>query len=225
MKAKAIRVGALVAALGLVLAVRVGAAQTQAGGAARRVFAGTSVAWNIDNSVSSDAEPTGGALAIGVAAGFDFADRWSLQVEGECPTSDQTVVSEYSYQFGNPYGIKPQTFVHRTTYRTPTVAVLFGVHWRLPKRIDVAFRFGPCLRNEQRDQEYESLANGVVTESHQSSWSEWRLRTSVGGEVAVGVTSRVAVVGQLRVHLHFSDEADLSSGSIVRPAIGLRVRF
>jgi hypothetical protein len=225
MTAPATRFGTFVAALIVILAARDGAAQST--GAARPVFAGASVAWNIDNSVWSPgaSEPTGGALAVGLAAGFNFADQWSLQVEAELPTADQTMVDQYSYQSGYPYGSQTYTSVTRTTYRTPTVAVLFGVHWRLPKRVDVAFQFGPGFRNEQQRNEYRTLLNGAVIESHQDSWNVWRLRTSVGGEVAVGVTSRVAVVGQLRVHLYFNDEADLSSGSVVRPAIGVRVRF
>jgi len=225
MTAPGIRFGTFVVAFFVVLAARDGAAQTQTGGAAQRGFAGASVAWNIDNSVwsSGGSEPTGGATAIGVAAGFTFADRWSLQVEGEFPTSDQTMVNQYSYQSGYPYGSQTYTSVTRTTYRTPTVAVLFGVHWRLPKRVDIAFQFGPGFRNEKQSYEYQTLANGTVTESHQSSWSDWLLRVSAGGEVAVGVTSRVAVVGQLRVHGALDPWGE--AGRVVRPAIGVRVKF
>ncbi len=231
MRSRAMQVGTVAAVLVGVLAVRDGAAQTQAGGAARPVFAGASVAWNIDYSVWSDTEPAGGALAIGVAAGFNFADRWSLQVEGEFPTSDQTVVHEYSYQsgypygysYGYPYGSQTYTSVNRTTYRTPTVAVLFGVHWRLPKRVDIAFQFGPALLNEKQSYESQTLANGTVTQSQRYSSDEWYMRVSVGAEAAVAVTSRVAVVGQLRVHGPVALGAD--EGGVVRPAVGVRVRF
>lgn len=228
MTAPGIRFGTFVAALVVVLAARDAVAQTQTGGAAQRGFAGASVAWNIDNSVwsSGGSEPTGGALAIGLAAGFTFADRWSLQVEGEFPTSDQTMVNQYSYQSGYPYGSQTYTSVTRTTYRTPTVAVLFGVHWRLPKRVDIAFQFGPCLQHKQQDYEYQTRVNGTVVESHQYSWNDWLLRTSLGAETAVSVTSRVSVVAQLRVHLTHGFYPDVqSSGAIVRPAIGVRVRF
>jgi hypothetical protein len=112
------------------------------------------------------------------------------------------------------------------TYRTPTVAVLFGVHWRLPKRVDIAFQFGPCLQHKQQDYEYQTRVNGTVVESHQYSWNDWLLRTSLGAETAVSVTSRVSVVAQLRVHLTHGFYPDVqSSGAIVRPAIGVRVRF
>jgi hypothetical protein len=105
MRARAIRVGTVVAAVVVVLAARDGAAQTS--GEARRVFAGASVAWNIDNTAwsSGTAQRTGGTVTIGFAAGFTFADRWSVQAEGEWPTSDQTVVTQYST--GYPYGYQP----------------------------------------------------------------------------------------------------------------------
>jgi hypothetical protein len=207
----------------IILAARDGAAQSS--GAAQRVFAGASVAWNIDNSVwsSSDAARTGGSLAVGLAAGFTFADRWSLQVEAELPTADRTMTEANTFQSGYPYGSGSHTYVYRTTYRTPTLAVLFGVHWRLPKRVDIAFQFGPCLRNERQTYEQQILVNGAVTDSYQGSSDDWVLRASVGGEVAVGVTSRVAVVGQLRVHGVLEPWDDV--GRIVRPAIGVRVKF
>jgi hypothetical protein len=207
----------------VMLAARDGAAQTSA--EARRVFAGGSLAWNIDNSVwsATGSDRSGGALAVGVTLGTSFADRWSVQVEGEWPTSDKTVVNQYSYQSGYPYGSQTYSSVTRTTYRTPTVAVLFGVHWRLPKRVDIAFQFGPCFRKEQRTDEYQTTVNGTVTESHQYSSNDWQLRASVGGEVAVGVTSRVAVVGQLRVHGALGPWGE--SDRVVRPAVGVRVRF
>lgn len=214
---------AFVAAFLVMLAARDGAAQSSGG--TRRVFAGASVAWNVDRSVwSYDApEPTGSGPALGLALGMNFADRWSVQVEGEWPTSDTTVVNQYSYQAGYPYGSQTYSSVTRTTYRTPTVAVLFGVHWRLPKRVDIAFQFGPCFRKEQRSDEYQTTVNGAVTDSHQYSSNDWQLRASVGGEVAVGVTSRVAVVGQLRVHGALDPSGE--SGRVVRPAVGVRVRF
>lgn len=223
MRATASRVGTVAAALVVMLAARDGAAQTSA--EARRVFAGSSLAWNIDNSVwsPSGSQRSGEALAVGVAFGMNFADRWSVQAEGEWPTSDQTVVNQYSYQSGYPYGSQTYTSMTRTTYRTPTVAVLFGVHWRLPKRVDIAFQFGPCFRKEQRSDEYQTTVNGTVTESRQYSSNDWQLRASVGGEVAVGVTSRVAVVGQVRVHGALDPWGE--SGRVVRPAVGVRVRF
>jgi hypothetical protein len=217
MKAKAMRLGTFVVAVALVLSVRDGFAQSS--GTARRVFAGASVAWNVDDSAGSEATATGGALAIGVTAGFNFADRWSLQVEGEFPTSDQTVTNQYSY------GDQSYSYVTRTTYRTPTVAFLFGVHLRPSERVDVAIQFGPGIRNEKRSYESQTLVNGAATGSYQGSWNDWLLRTSVGGEVAVRVTSRVAVVGQLRVHLNLFDSGELFSGAVARPAVGVRVRF
>jgi hypothetical protein len=207
-----------VAALLVMLAARDGAAQS--GGGARRVFAGASVAWNIDHSTwhYDDSEPAGNALAAGLALGINFADRWSVQVEGEWPTSDYTTDHLAVYQ--------SQTRESRVTYRTPTVAVLFGVHWRLPKRVDIAFQFGPCLQNKQQDYEYRTLVNGAAIESQQYSSNDWLLRTSLGAETAVSVTSRVSVVAQLRVHLTHGLYSDgLLSGAIVRPAIGVRVRF
>jgi hypothetical protein len=215
MTARAIRVGTFVAALLLVLFARDGAAQTS--GAARPWFVGASVAGNIDNTtwMFSGSEDSGGALAVGLAAGANFAHRWSVQVEGEWPTSEQTKVSQS--------GVGTTTYVMRSTLRTPTVAVLFGVHWRLPKRVDVAFQFGPSFLNQQWGDEQQQLVNGAVVESHQSSRSHWYLRASVGGEVAVNVTPRVAVVGQLRLHL-VGLETELSP-AIVRPAVGVRVRF
>ena len=207
-----------IAALMVMLAVRDGAAQSSGG--ARRVFAGASAIWNIDRSIwSYDApEPTGSALAVGLALGMNFADRWSVQVEGEWPTSDYTANHLAVYQ--------SQTQESRVTYRTPTVAVLFGVHWRLPKRVDIAFQFGPCLQHKQQDYEYQTRVNGTVVESHQYSWNDWLLRTSLGAETAVSVTSHVSVVAQLRVHLTHGFYPDVqSSGAIVRPAIGVRVRF
>lgn len=223
MSARGIRIGAFAVALVAVLAPRDGAAQTA--GEARRVFAGAVVAGNIDNSVwsATGSDRSGGPLAVGVTLGTSFADRWSVQVEGEWPTSDTTAVNQYSYQSGYPYGSQTYTSVTRTTYRTPTVAVLFGVHWRLPKRVDIAFQFGPGLRNEKQRYEYQALLNGTVTESHQYSSNDWQLRATVGGEVAVGVTSRVAVVGQLRVHGALDPWGE--SGRVVRPAVGVRVRF
>jgi hypothetical protein len=220
MRARASRVGTFVVAVVVVLAARDGAAQGS--GAAQRVFAGASVAWNIDNSVWSSGG-SGGSTAIGVAAGFTFTDRWSLQVEGEFPTSDRTKVDQWTYKSGYPYGSQTYTSVTRTTYRTPTVAVLFGVHWRLPKRVDIAFQFGPGFRNEKQNYEDQTLVNGTVTESDQHSYNDWRMGASVGGEVAVGVTSRVAVVGQLRVHGVLGGLAE--TGRVVRPAVGVRVKF
>jgi hypothetical protein len=221
MSTRTTRVGTAVAALVLVLAARDGAAQTS--GEVRRVFAGASLAWNIDNSVwsSSGSDRTGGALAVGVAGGFTFADRWSLQVEGEFPTSDRTVVDRHS----GAYGGQTYASVYRSTFRTPTIAVLFGVHWRLPKRVDIAFQFGPCLRNEQWSDDRQTTVNGYVTSSDQYSGSDWHWGPSVGGEVAVNVTPRVAVVGQFRLHFERLYLDDPWEGSVVRPAIGVRVRF
>lgn len=207
-----------VAALLVMLAARDGAAQSSGG--TRRVFAGASAAWNVDRSIwSYDApEPTGSALAVGLALGMNFADRWSVQVEGEWPTSDQTAYDLVVYH--------SQTAAARVTYRTPTVAVLFGVHWRLPKRVDIAFQFGPCLQNKQQDYDYLTPVDGTVIESHQGSVNDWQLRTSAGAEAAASVTSHVAVVAQLRVHLTHGFYSDAQSpGAIVRPAVGVRVRF
>jgi hypothetical protein len=212
------RRAALVVTVLVILAARDGTAQGS--GEARRVFAGASAAWNIDHSTwhYSDAEPTGNALAVGLALGMNFADRWSVQVEGEWPASDYTAHHLAVYQ--------SQTRESRVTYRTPTAAVLFGVHWRLPKRVDIAFQFGPCLQNKQQDYEYRTLVNGTVIEPQQYSWNDWLLRTSLGAETAVPVTSRVSVVAQLRVHLTHGLYSDgLLSGAIVRPAVGVRVRF
>jgi hypothetical protein len=225
MAARANRVGTFVAVLVVILTARDGAAQDSVGG--QRVFAGASVAWNIDHSVWSQngSERSGGTTAVGLAAGFNFADRWSVQVEGEWPTSDQTVVNQYptGYPYGHPSGYQSYSSVTRTTYRTPTVAVLFGVHVRPSTRVDVAFQFGPGFRNERQSDEYQSLSNGTVTESHQYSWNDWLLRMSVGAEAAVRVTSRVAVVGQLRVHGLLDPWGE--TGRVVRPAIGVRVKF
>ena len=145
MRARARWVGTVAAALVVMLAAQDGTAQTS--GEARRVFAGGCVAGNIDNSVwsPSGSKRSGGTLAVGVAVGMDFQDRWSVQVEGEWPTSDQTVVIQYptGYPYGYPTGYPSYSSVTRTTYRTPTVAVLFGVHVRPSRRVDVAFQFGP----------------------------------------------------------------------------------
>ena len=225
MSVRASRVGSVAAALVVMLAARDGAAQ--ASGEARRVFAGAVVAGNIDNSVwaASGSERTGGTVAIGFSAGFNFADRWSVQVEGEWPTSDQAVVNRYQtgYPYGYPSGYPTYSTVTRTTYRTPTIAVLFGVHWRPSRRVDVAFQFGPGYRNEQRTDEYQSLSNGTVVESHQYSWNDWLMRASVGAEAAVRVTPRVAVVAQVRVHGAVDPWDEI--GRVVRPAVGVRVRF
>jgi hypothetical protein len=215
MRAQATRIGTFVAVVLVILAARDGAAQSS--GSAKPWFVGASVAGNIDNTtwMFSGSEHSGGALAVGLAGGTNFAQRWSLQVEGEWPTLDQTTVHQWSYGSA--------TYVGRTTLRTPTVAVLFGVHWRLPKRVDVALQFGPSFLNQQWGDEQQTLVDGTVVESHQSSRSHWYLRASVGGEVAVSVTPRVALIGQLRLHLvHLGTEL---SPAIVRPAVGVRVRF
>lgn len=215
MRPQATRVGTFVAALLVVLFARDGAAQSS--GAAKPWFVGASVGANIDNTTwrFSGADKSGGALAVGVTAGRTFAGRWSVQVDGEWPTSDQTV----SYQ----YGFGTTTYAVRSTLRTPTVAVLVGVHWRLPQRVDVAFQFGASVLNQQWGDEQQAFVNGTVVESHQSSRSQWYLRPAVGAEVAVSVSPRVAVIGQLRLHL-VSLQAELSP-AIVRPAVGVRVRF
>jgi hypothetical protein len=225
MSVRAIRIGTFAAVCIAAIAARDGAAQTA--GDARRVFAGAVVAGNFDNSAwsSGSTARSGGALAVGVSLGKNFADRWSVQVEGEWPTSDQTVVDRWDYPYGYAYGGQTYTSLTRATYRTPTVAVLFGVHWRLPKRVDIAFQFGPCLRNERQTYEYQTLTNGTVTDSHVSSWNDWRLRTSVGADVAVNVTSRVAVVGQLRVHMDGLYLDEPWAGTVVRPTVGVRVSF
>jgi hypothetical protein len=220
MRTRAIRVGAAIAALILALGVRDGAAQTT--GDARRVFAGAVLAGNIEERVLVSAR-SGGPLAVGGTFGGTFADRWSVQVEGEWPTSDQTVV----YRWDNGPPVLPSG-LSRTTSRTSTVAVLLGVHWRLPKHVDVAFQFGPCLRHERGTEETQYFTNGTVTESHASSRNGWHPGASVGGAVAVNVTSRVAVVGQLRVHMQLVYEegfALLPRVRVVRPAVGVRVRF
>jgi hypothetical protein len=89
------RFGMFVAALLVMLAARDGAAQSS--GAAKRWFAGASVAGNIDDTtwMFSSSEKSGGALAVGVAAGRSIAGRWCLQVEGEWPTSDMVIEDAY----------------------------------------------------------------------------------------------------------------------------------
>jgi hypothetical protein len=204
-----------VAALVVMLAARDGAAQSNGG--ARRAFAGASVAWNIDHSTWHyyDAEPTGNAVAVGLALGMDFADRWSVQVEGEWPTSDYTAHHLVVYQ--------SQTRESGVTYRTPTVAVLFGVHWRLPRGVDVAFQFGPSVQHQYREYEAQYGMNGVAYRAHEASEDSWQLGVSVGAETAVAVTPRVAVVAQVRVHA----VPNIFEGpeTVVRPATGVRVRF
>lgn len=211
------RRAACVAALLVVLAAREAAAQSS--GDARRVFAGASAAWNIDHSVSHGSESTGGTLAVGLAFGMNFADRWSVQVEGEWPTSDQTTVVDYRRLYDYP----PGSVVERSTYRTPTVAVLFGVHWRLPRGVDVAFQFGPSVQHQQRDYESQYGMNGVAYRAHEASEDWWQLGVSVGAETTLAVTPRVAVVVQVRVHA----VPDIFEGpeTVVRPAVGVRVRF
>jgi hypothetical protein len=198
-------------------AVRDGAAQTT--GEARRVFAGAVLAGNIEepNPVSTR---SGGPLAVGVTFGGTFADRWSVQVEGEWPTSDQTVV----YRWDNAPHSRPSG-LSRTTSRTPTVAVLLGVHWRLPKHVDVALQFGPCLRHEKRTEETQYLTNGTVIYSGTGRRNDWHPGASVGGDVAVNVTSRVAVVGQLRLHMRNLHPQAFQLETVLRPAVGVRVRF
>jgi hypothetical protein len=70
----------------------------------------------------------------------------------------------------------------RSTLRTPTVAVLFGVHWRLPTCVEIAFQFGASVLNQQWGREQHPLVSGTVVESQQDNWSHWYLRPSVGGE-------------------------------------------
>jgi hypothetical protein len=219
MRPPATRIGTFVAALLVVLCARDGVAQSSAG--SPPVFAGASAAWNIDNSAYGS-ERTGGALAVGATFGTNFADRWSVQVEGEWPTSAQTVVNQFSW--GSGYGSQTYTAFTRTAVRTPTVAVLFGVHWRLPKRVDIGFQFGPCFRYEQRDRESQYFVNGILDHSYQYSENGWRNAISLGVETAVALTPRVAVVGQLRVHWR-DPYHDSEQGPVWRPAVGVRVRF
>jgi hypothetical protein len=220
MSARAVGIGICAAALIAAFGVRDGAAQTT--GEARRVFAGAVLAGTIEERVLVGAH-SGGSLAVGGTFGGTFADRWSAQVEGEWPTSDQTVVYRWDNgPPGRPSGLST------TTSRTSTVAVLLGVHWRLPKHVDVAFQFGPCMRHERRTVETQYLTNGTVTESYTSSRQGWHPGASVGGEVALNVTSRVAVVGQLRVHVKMVYEEGfvlIPAEQVVRPAVGVRVRF
>ena len=136
------RRAALGAALLVMLAARDGAAQSRRG--ARRVFAGASAALNFDNSVSHGAEITGGALAVGLAVGTNFVGRWSVQAEGEWPTSGQATVVDGRRLYAYPL----DAVMERSTYRTPTVAVLFGFHWRLPRGVDIGFQFGPSLQHQ-----------------------------------------------------------------------------
>jgi hypothetical protein len=217
MRARARWVGTVAAALVVALAAQDGTAQTS--GEARRVFAGGVAAANFDNAAvcAGCAERGGGGLAIGVTFGTTFADWWSVQAEGEWPTSDQTRVIQYSYG--------PSTVVSELKSRTPTVAVLFGVHGRASKRVDLAFQFGPSIVNIQQDSEDRTSVNGVVTDTRGYSTSDWYLTVAVGGEAAVSITPRVAVVGQLRLHLNPAAPFQLLSEAVVRPAIGVRVRF
>ena len=206
-----------VAALLVVLAAQDGAAQSSGG--TRRVFAGASAALNIDNSVSHGAESTGGALAVGLAFGTNFAGRWSVQAEGEWPTLGQTTVVDGRRLYGYPLDAVRE----RSTYRTPTVAVLLGFHWRLSRGVDIAFQFGPSLQHQYREYEYQYGMNGIAYSAPEASEDSWRLGVSAGVETAVAVTPRVAVVAQVRLH----GVANIFEGleSIVRPAVGVRVRF
>ena len=225
MSTRAIRVGTFVGALVVILAARDGAAQSR--GAARPLFVGASVAANIDNSVWAASGPDAHRRHGGDRVGRRLQLRGPVvpagrgRVANVGPDGGHPVSTGSPY--GSPYGYQPYSSVTRTSYRTSDCRGAVRRPLRPSKRVDVALQFGPSLRGEQRDYEAQTLVNGAVMESHQDTWTDWHLRVSAGGEVAVAVTPRVAVVGQLRVHLAHLDE--VSSGAVTRPAIGVRVRF
>jgi hypothetical protein len=201
-----------------------GDAAGQAPPAEGRLFAGGALAGNwvhTDWGTWIDPQPStwnsNGRLAVGFSFGARISERWSVQVEAELPTGDATRRSEYSPYPGSSYW-------KETQYRTPTVAVLFGVRPRPGSRVDVGFQFGPGRSWKQSTTRWGfSNARGETT-GVQPDDAASGIALSIGVEVAVRLTSHVSVVPQLRLH-------DVSAGffrdswRIVRPAVGVRVRF
>jgi hypothetical protein len=210
------------------LAVTVLAAGDAAGQtppAESRLFAGGALAGNwvhTDWGTWIDPQPgtwnSNGRLAVGVSIGARISERWSVQVEAELPTGDATRRSE-----STPY--PGASFWQETRYRTPTVAVLFGIRPRPGGRVDVGFQFGPGHGWKQSTTRWGfSDARGQTT-TGQTDDAQSGIALSLGVEVAIRLTSRVSVVPQLRVHDVLAGFPLDGGWSIVRPAVGVRVRF
>jgi hypothetical protein len=218
----ALRIAALV--LLAVTLLGAGDATGQTPPAEGRLFAGGALAGNwvhTDWGTWIDPQPStwnsNGRLAVGFSFGARISERWSVQVEAELPTGDATRRSEYYPYPGGSYW-------QETQYRTATVAVLFGVRPRPGSRVDVGFQFGPGHGWKQSTTRWGfSDARGQTTTGQRDD-AESGIALSLGVEVAVRLTSHVSVVPQLRLH-------DVSAGflgdswRIVRPAVGVRVRF
>jgi hypothetical protein len=144
-------------------------------------------------------------------------ERWTVQVEAELPTGDATRRSESSPYPGGSYW-------QETLYRTPTVAVLFGIRPRPGGRVDVGFQFGPGHGWKQSTTRWGfSDARGQTT-AGQTDDSQSGIALSLGIDVAVRLSSHVSVVPQLRVHSVAAGILE-PSWRVVRPAVGVRVRF
>jgi len=159
-----------------------------------------------------------GRLAVGLSFGVRISERWSVQVETELPTADATQRIEPSPSPGNP------SYWQETQYRTPTVAVLFGIRPRPGGRVDVGFQFGPGRGWRLSTTRWGIHDSWGQRTSGQSENSESGIALSLGVDVAVRLTSHVSIVPQFRVH---SVAVDILGPSwrVVRPAVGVRVRF
>jgi hypothetical protein len=218
----ALRIVALVLLAITVLAAGDAAGQTPP--AEGRLFAGGALAGNwvrTDWGTWLDSQPStwnsNGRLAVALSFGARISERWSVQVEAELPTGDSTQRSESFPAAGISYW-------QETQYRTPTVAVLFGIRPRPGGRVDVGFQFGPGYGWKQSTTRHGFSAAGGQTTTGQTDDAQSGIALSLGVEVAVRLTAHVSVVPQLRLH-------DVSAGflgpswRIVRPAVGVRVRF
>jgi hypothetical protein len=222
MRTTAWRIAVLALLTITVLAARDAAGQSPP--AEGRLFAGGALSGNwvrTDWGTWIDPQPStwnsDGRLAVGFSFGARISERWSVQVEAELPTGDATRRSEYLPYPGGSYW-------RETRYRTPTLAVLFGIRPRPGGRVDVGFQFGPGRGWRQSATRWGFSDSRGETTTGQTDDAQSGLALSLGVEVAVRLTSHVSVVPQLRLH-------DVSAGllrdswRIVRPAVGVRVRF
>jgi hypothetical protein len=224
---------ATIALISCVLQIGVDRAQAEDG----RLYAGISGLWSTQNSQDPQQDPafprtTVGGSAPGAAleVGGSLTQWVSLTAEVSLPLRFESLQeTDYSFSF-------------RTENRHRDIIFSGVFHLHLPSLgpARIAFVVGPAVIREDTLQR-TAYQSGIPPSTQwgaygpETSVSRWTVGLTTGADVAFDLNAHVQLVPQLRIHFvqrvsefNASEQDSFRLGlgnTILRPAIGVRIRF
>lgn len=189
---------------------------------------------NFDRALAgNDAGPVaGGTLGVGVhlTPRVSFRAEWSTTAELRDETTATNILPLTSFTFGSALTSFPPTLIvqaHSTTRRRSSTAVfsLLGYHFA-GRRVSLDLTGGLGLVHRSLRSSYETRTTAptlgaaflLVPSTSETKSAAYHAVAVVGADATVSVTSRLAVVPQVRAYV-------LGGALSLRPGVGLRWTF